>query len=408
MNAVNNVYKGCQYGLDGCGKVAAKAATEVELLEKLTKIGYRILDVFAVKGNLSAPFAVLSRHLKQTAEVFESFRFFGAMQTLICPNKEGVYFLKDPKNSWQKCADRVFLAGHTGLKMLNGMDKFNLIHLGTVAKVSIGHLPIFKLTYDGFIILSSFFGSWDAINHLPGVRKHLSEADYKIEKWEFRPTMIALVRASDQIEIAEYQEKCITTVFEKQEEIAKNNKKLAVLQQEALVYEDVLKNIDNGSFIAPKKSLLSFRAQTPEEIREKTQAKAKEIAKKIGQVKVIQQKYEQRIQRCEDRLTKIAAHDYKGLADELSTKNIEYKSNKWQVSKYNAEVDQNKMWLKIANAVGKIAVVTLALTLMAFNFWTAAATLTLLGLGIVVDSIGSIKILYEDYRHHKPMPVLAN
>jgi hypothetical protein len=380
MNAVNYVYQKFQTGLGWC----AFSAVKVEPLEKVSKIGYKFIDLVAlIRGSISSPLELLSSRLKVASDMFESIRFFDSMKTLVCPNEKGVYFFQDKTVTWQKRADRVFLAAHTGLKMVNGANKFGLINLGMVAKYSIGHLPIFKLTYDSFIILSSFFGNWDAINSLPKAQKNLALANEKIDKWEYRETLIDLIRAQDQIEIDEVLQRYSAKASEAGQALDK-------LEVKAQKYSKKLKEL----------AAQSDAPVTEKSIQEKEilWAKAQKVAAEFDKMAAVKQK-------AEGRIFKIAQKDYESLADELAQKDRDFKVRKWEARKDKAEVDQTKCWLKIASAIAKIAVVTLALVFTAINLWTLPAAIAVTALGLLSDSTGYVKILYENHRKPKPEPI---
>lgn len=376
MNAVNHVYKGCQYGLEGCGHVASN----VEPLEKVVKITYKVIDFVAlVQGAVAAPFKSLSTGLKQTAEVFETIKFFGAMKTLICP-ENGVYFLTNVNNTVQKRLDRVFLAAHSSLKMLSSLNKYSFIKLGKIAKYSIGHLPVFKFVSDAFVGFSSFFGAWDSIKSLSKVQKNLNNAIVKFDKWEYRETLIALIRGGDQLELADLEKKYA-------DKIVKISQKIALLDQELQHHIECREKLSVNS-------IDSTMQKMPENERQlnlnKHVDQAKILSNKIAKLQNLKVKYE-------TREFKIARRDYKSLANELREKDVYAKILKWESVKEENEVRQTKCWLKIANSIAKIVVVSLALTLTAINLWTVPTLLTLLGLGIFADSIGLTKIFYEDY-----------
>ena len=134
--------------------------------------------------------------------------------------------------------------------------------------------------------------------------------------------------------------------------------------------------------------------------RDDVEANVKKLGKELAQLEAKKTKSEHRLQLAVD-------HDYKGLAEELSKKRISGvggKIQRYEVMKSNAEIKMNKSWLGIANSVGKIAVITLALALTALNWWSLPFALSLITLGCIVDSIGYTKIIYDEFvKEKKPL-----
>lgn len=382
-NAVNHISKGFQNSLE----IAAFTVGNSEALEKVAKITERtIRAVEVIFGGLSNAVSNFGSQLKDAIIVFESLRFVGIMNFLITP-KNGKYFLTDPANSWQKRLDRVTLAFHCAFKTVKGLNKFGFVELGVMAKNAIGQLPIFVLAMDSFIVASSFFSSWDSLaNSLPKASKNLSKDNYKLDKWEYRLTAIALLKAGDEIERKYFEVKYNDKSSELHAELDGLEKKARLnddkLQKALAVQQEVETQIPN---------------ETVEKIVANCKAETKKLSLEIGRVQV-------KLEKVDERLAKIAARDCRGLAEDLEKANIHFKIKKWEVCKANDKQEKSKVWIKIANAVGKIAVVALALTLTAINLWTAPFMLSLIFMGILVDSIGLSKILVEEFWKAKPIP----
>jgi hypothetical protein len=124
----------------------------------------------------------------------------------------------------------------------------------------------------------------------------------------------------------------------------------------------------------------------------------KKLSQLLGRVSV-------RILDTDEKISKIAARDCRGLAADLEKADANFKLKKWEVRKANAQQEKTKVWVRIANAVGKIGVVTLALSLLAASVIAAPVpAFTLLFIGTIIDSIGLTKILIEEFWKPKPLP----
>lgn len=395
MNATSGIVpKGIQQGLE-IGSFVTKNA---EPLEKVAKNTYRLIDMWAaVYGSVSAPFAMLSSQLKDSVTVFESIRVFGAIKTLVCKDEDNKYFLFNEKNTWQKKVDRVCLAFHNSFKSVKGLSKAGLVQLGACAKHAIGKLPVFTLVTDGFMIGSSFFSIWDiSVKGFPRGQEALKLADEKILKWEDRPFAVDLLKRGivskttrNELE-AKYQGKAIAIA----NKIEDKTKELQV-KEEAL--QTILASKTENSSEKEKASTEAYMA-----IKKLTVEISKLIAAQVKN---------------NDRLEKLELQDYKALAStfektvktvqfgkEVDEKQCEFKSRQWQVKRENAQVEQNKNWIRLANSVGKVAVITLALTLIALDAWMFPCVMSLLALGFIVDSIGLTKFVYEEFAKSKPVP----
>lgn len=367
-------------------EVATFTATHSEPLEKVAKLAERFIRVSDVAfGGISQAVSNLGNQLRDAIIVFESLRFVGIMNFLVTP-KNGKYFLVDSANSWQKRLDRVTLAIHCAFKSIKGLNKFGFVDLGVMAKNAIGKLPIFTLTMDSFILASSFFSTWDNLAVVqPKVRKKLDETEAKIEKWEYRPMAIAGLKAGDEIERRHFESKYNAKALEL-------NNSLQGLEKKARLNEDKLQKALSQE---------AGETQLPQNVQEKIikecTVESKKLAREIGSIQA-------KIIKTDGRIAKIVARDCKGLALDLEKTDVNFKIRKWEVGQANAKQESAKNWVKVANSVGKIAVVTLALTLTAINLWTAPFLLTLLGMGILVDSIGLSKILLDEFWKPKPLP----
>lgn len=365
MKVTQAVHQASQQSLDALNFCVSKS----EPFEKVVKVNCRLFNLvsIAIGGLSKASQAVLSQ-FEATYGFFESIRIFGLVNSFVTP-KDGKYFFTDAKNSWQKKTDRVFLAIHSSLKLINGFHRYSLINLGRIAKVSIGYLPIWKLVYDGFMVLSSFFGCWDAINNIIAKKKKIAEAESKIEKWENRATSIALIRSGNQAEISQFEKKY--------------SDKVAKLNSDAKAYAESLKKLDSAH---PDFAHLTEAKRL--QMRQEVSAKVEATAAKIKSKAAVWQ----------GRLSKIAGKDYQGLAQELSSKNVDAKIRKWEVIKANAKVDRNKNILYLISSSAKIAVISMALIFSVGQaFFTPAYLLPILLCGTVNDSGSLTRHLYTRY-----------
>lgn len=214
MTAINQAYN---RPLD----MAAKTALNVEPLEKVAKIGNKTIELTATFTAVSASFAALSEHLKGTATFFETVQFFGRVKELICLDKNGKSFFQ--VNTWQKSVDRVTLAIHSSMKAIRTLAKHGMVNLGRLSANIAGKLSIFSFATDAFILTSCVFSIWDNVKKIPKVRKDLAQAGLKIEKWQYRKTLIAQVESGIQSEIdtlkAKYEKKAAAVADKAQQAV---------------------------------------------------------------------------------------------------------------------------------------------------------------------------------------------
>lgn len=327
-------------------EVTAYLVNNTEPLDKVTKIVLRCINAAnIIRGSLSESMANFNEQLINASLMFDTLKFFGNAKNVIAPDEKGRYLLTNPENSWQKCADRVTLAIHTGFKTFKGLNKFGFVSLGCMAKNAIGKLPIFQLVMDSFILASNVFGLWDSVAYnLPKANTKVKDANEKLDKWQQRSYAIELLKAGDELELQTFREDY--------------EAKAAALRQQLVAAE--------GS-------------------------KAVTLKAKLEKV--------------DARIAKIAANDFTGLAADLEKTNIALKQKKWEVCQHNAQQEHTKVWIKIANAICKIVVISLALTLIATNMWAAPYALSLIALGNITDSIGLTKIILDAFWKPEPLPV---
>jgi hypothetical protein len=333
MQISNNcVTRSFQKGLD----LTHEAISKNENLMKVSKITFKIIDfVSMLTGKITTAFKMLSARLKDTADVIEGFCLVGRVKELACPDK-GEYFLR--KSTWQKCADRIFLTAASVFKTINIGVKFSLISLGRAAKFAFGNVPVMRLIPDSLVAISSFFSVWDNKNVSQKTSQKLALANSKVEKWANRPNQVAAVRSGDS-----------EAVF---------NLKIDYQIKSALLEREI-HGLDPAS-------------------------RSKEIAKKTA----VLNKYQ-------DRLELIAKNNHAVLADELAKPDIALKQKNWSLEYSNQKFNQNKAWLGIAASAAKIFVITMATTTTAMGLCTAPWTLSVMAVGIAVESIGLTKALYE-------------
>lgn len=385
--AINNVCKGFHRGLE----ITTYCVTHSDPLEKAAKLAERIIRIAEiVTGQLSKAVSNLGSQLKNCIIVFETLKFVGIMNILVNPTN-GKYFLTDPKNSWQKRLDRVTLAFHCAFKSVRGLNKFGLVELGAMAKNAIGQLPIFTLVMDSFILASSFFSSWDSFaNNLPKANKSIRKADKHLDKWQYRQTAITLLKAGEQSGCSYFEDSY-------SKKLVKLRSKLQNLEKTVRLNEG---KIQKALDLQKEPDSTPLPKADQDKMVSKCTQENKELALKIKTKQV-------KLAKTEARFQKITSGEFKELAGDLEKTNSNFKVKKWEVEQSNAKQDRSKVWLQIANAIGKIAVVTLALTLTAINLWAAPFMLSLLFLGTLVDSIGLTKILVSEFWKKKPVPTQA-
>lgn len=368
-------------------EIGAFTVKNADPAEKVAKIAYRAIDsALIITHTVSKPWSNLSTELKDSATIFESLKVFGALKMIACPDAQGRYFLTNSQNTWQKRADRLTLLAHTSFKTVKGLSKAGFVNLGVMSKEVIGRLPAFTLAMDSFIVLSSIFGWWDTmIVGLPKANESIARDEDKLAKWEYRPLAIAYLRIDDETEKTAFKNKYMLKAQSLE-------KLLKVNADKVLLKEEKIKEIEEDKTCTPAEReavILSCRSS---------------IQKFEKEANVLLQKQKKN----DARLEKIETNNWKDLIEDLTKQQIYGqggKINKWEVVKHNDQIAKNKSWLKIANSVGKIAVVTFALTLTSLfgAAWAVPFALSVLALGIVVDSLGLVKILYDEFG--KPLPI---
>lgn len=371
-------------------------AGDAEAAEKFAKIIYRQIELANyIFKNVSAPFLTFSTQLKDACTMFESVKIFGSIKMFIVPEKNGHYLLTNPDNSWQKCVDRIMLLGHNAFKFAKGLNKFGFIELGVMAKNVIGQLPIFTLVMDAFIVGSSAFSTWDtAAFGLPNARKEASKAKEKLEKWQGRLAAIEFLEIGHADEAKKFSDR----YFGKLEAV---NKKIDSLAFDAVAAEVRIAELERP---------LAEYQTTPElEAAKAALAETNQNLKKAEAERDALLPYIERIN----------AQDWKGLAAILKEKatlpmrivnqawkdrkeddtlsRVDFKVRKWEVLKTNAKIDTDKAWIRIANAVGKIVVVGLALAFSAMNLWVLPSFIAINLIGTAVDSIGWSKFVTDRF-----------
>ncbi|MBA3815052.1 MAG: hypothetical protein H0X29_00720 [Parachlamydiaceae bacterium] len=341
ISSNNEVTRSFQKGLN----ITNQAVSKTENLQKVAKITSTTIEFVALlTGKVVTAFKLLSSRLRDTSDVIESFCLIGRVKELACPDK-GEYFLK--KNTWQKCADRIFLTAAAVFKTINIAAKFAFINLGKAAKFAVGNVPVLRLIPDTLIMISSFFSLWDNKNVSRNKSEKVAEAACKAQKWLYRPLIIDNVRSGNN-----------ETIFS-----LKNNyeMKCALLERQ-------------------------IHGLNPD-------VHSREIAKKSA----VLNKYR-------DRLSLIANNNYAELASDLDKQDICFKQRYWSVEHNNQKFNKNKAWLGVASSASKIFVITLATTGTALGLCTAPWVLSLMAIGIAVDSLGLTKSLYESSREMEIAP----
>lgn len=176
----------CGYAVDASSFIVS----ETDPLEKTLKV---ISKTIVLSSFIKASEAgtLIANQFKDTISLLETISFFRNLQTIIRPNKDGVFFLQDPANSWQKRTARISLLAHNVLKLFVAAKKWKLIELAIAAKYLIGRLPFFTLVTDGLYGAYNFFSAWDNLKVLINCRKASSLVEKKIVKLQGRLNAIA-------------------------------------------------------------------------------------------------------------------------------------------------------------------------------------------------------------------------
>jgi hypothetical protein len=385
MSQTNNIASRIQNGVVQAMDCITYSVSNAEPLEKVAKQVERTIQVAKiVMGTISTAFSNLGEQLKDTVAVLETLRFISVMNLLLTP-KDGKYYFSDPRNSWQKCVDRVALAFHTFCKTIKGLVRFGFADLGFMAKDAIGKLPIFTLVMDSFMLTSSSFGIWDTFaNTMPKAREKQKEGSAHLEKWEYRLTDIDMLKINDKSTCNHFEARYKNKTNELHVEIAK-------LEKAKRFNEDKLKEAwemkEKGENI---------------ELAAKTIAECNAEIKKIAASRTI---LETKVEKTERRINMIAENNFKGLAEDLEKANIKFKIKKWEVFTTNSTREEIKAWSRVANSVSKITVILFAFVLTALNLWTTPFMLSMLAMGFIVDTIGLTKLNLEKFLTPLPTPV---
>lgn len=365
--------------LDGSGLIA----TKIEPYYRTAKVTYRIIDfVAAITSAVSSTFLKLSAELRATTDFIECTRFFSVASELINP-KDGVYFFQNKKNLIQKRIEKVTLACHSALKMVGAGIKYGFIDLGKIAVYSIGQLPVFKLVTDGFYAVSSFFAAWDARIKIKKYNSSINHSEKQIATWERFYEQVVLVQLGEETELQSLKDKYTASIQKRSAIVDLKGKLLEKLTSE---HDLALAKAKGNVAAVPKKKV-----------------------QQITDLKADIQKCKARMELCKGRLEKIDAKDYFGLAEDLKSHAIktakssdqpeplqyavDSKVKKWQLIKANL----CSSWMKVASAVCKVAVITIALTFTAINLWTLPCLLTVVSLGLLGDSFSFVRVFYDRY-----------
>lgn len=165
MNATSLSYPG--YILNACAHIA----THFDSLEKASKISFRLIDITAILRGVSTPFILLSSQIKSLVILIESTRIFVIAPTLFIRDDSGKNFFQ--KSDQIKIAEKTSVTAHTILKMVQGAECTDLIHLGRIATYSFANMPVFRWAVESTIWMFYFFGAYDSVRDLVRIHKDL-------------------------------------------------------------------------------------------------------------------------------------------------------------------------------------------------------------------------------------------
>jgi len=378
---INPLVKGFQQTFE----VLNKIVSENEKLEKVAKNFVRASDMAAlITGSISSSLSSMTENVRNYTIVYDSVKIFGATKALVGRDEDGKYIWTNPKNTWQRVADRVFLFAHSAFKTYRGVVKAGLATYGELAKNIIGSLPIFTFLMDGLVTISNIFSIWDlSISGLPKANKKIADAEQHITKWKCRKLDIEFLRSiGDQITVKRYENKYLEKSKTLDKKLADTNAALEKVKAES---NFPVLGTDSTSLKAYKQKMSDC------------QQEINSLQEKINHIgtKIIQNN---------GRLDKIRNHDYAGLAADLAKGPIDAKIRKWEVVKSNSGIPLTQSWLGVAHAISKIAVIVVALTVTAINLWTLPFALTVLSLGMLSDTLGLVKLLQKDFDKPAPIP----
>lgn len=378
-------------------EVANHIVTRIEAFDRTSKVIYRTISLAKLIAPIPVAISNLGIVLNKACDSYEATRFFGLM-AFLAPKKNGkyFYFFFDPKNSWQKCADRLCLVAHTILKLMNAAYKCKFTKLAGITAVKlVGHLTIFKFVMDGFVVVSSMFGLWDTALALRKEGKEQQESKDKIAKWDQRRIQVTnLLKLDSGVQSQDFIDETKLLFSQK---INEQSNRLAT---------------DKQGLIAAQTALNSESVnELPKEKKETTvadlKAKITKFSASIERAEAFKVKYKNRLEQIETKAYRNLAVEMAGkevslesddrtIVDSINEK-ADLKNKKWSAVRDLLDASKVNHWMKVATCIGKIAVITLALTLTAINVWSPFVLVPLIGLGILADSTALTKIIYENF-----------
>lgn len=330
--------------------VSSLSAEGTDPLEKVLKNTFRSFEIVSkVELVTHLSWMALSSAFKAAIDVFESMRTIGVLQILLTPQQNERYFLFDPENSLYKKADRLSLLVHTTCKSIRALHRWKLIDLGNIGKLKmVGHLTLFHFLIDSSMVASSFFAVMDFFDRLA-----IKPEERKNEKWQERSLTLAKIFQGDSVAYENLQKYLI-------DKLEATNRKIELKHNEW----NVLNNLTNRS--------------------DESEIELTEITKKIVRL-------EEKVHKNRSRLQQLNLHDYQSLIKECADRNDKADELKSK-NKFNVKcIDL----VKLASAVAKIFVITMALVMTAMNVCSTVPAVTLLTCGFISDSIGLAKIIME-------------
>ena len=200
----NAVGKGVQNATEVLGTTVDGTYT----LTKLMKIVQGLIKVAKrLQGNVAKPLQAVSTQFGEATSWLDTLQFFSIMQTLVCKNEKGKYFLFDKNNSLPKRIGQAFLGVCGTASVIEAGRRLGFYNLGRIGKTVVARIPlmplIIRLTYGVYKVGSGI----DCVLKLKDLKSKLNVTYEKNNKWEARNDLIAAVKKGDQAAIESLQKK---------------------------------------------------------------------------------------------------------------------------------------------------------------------------------------------------------
>lgn len=169
-----------QYTADAC----SLAVSRFDALEKAAKVSYRCIRLADLLISVSAPLKMVFSQLKDLVLIIESTRFFPVSYPVFIAGEDGKRFCQI--KSRVQNLERISLVVHLAFKMVNTLNRLDLVKLGKIGTYAIGYLPVFTWILELSIISYNFFGAIEGAIFFRSTADKIKLCQNKIDKWNVR------------------------------------------------------------------------------------------------------------------------------------------------------------------------------------------------------------------------------